>query len=242
MTDGNGASGLKDLIVKFFGPAAEEVGQLAADQVRYFRWQTAVRIVERSKKWAEERGIQPKVVPLRFFLPFLEKCSLEEPESDMADRWSRLLLDAATHYESKHEIYLQLLSSITADEARLLRCMFCSISRWDIFHYDKYSELYHEDWGEDDLSGVKSVEEAIEKLRNPGREIFLFEGKNIPNTNELHLDGFEEAVMFMHLESLNLVRSKTDTFITGKERNFVFYADITPLGYDLISRCEENDD
>lgn len=238
MSDDEGSKGLREIIVKFLGPAASELGELAADHIRYYRWRSAISIVEKARKWANERGIKTDEVPVRFMLPFLERCSLEAEDTAMADRWSTLLVNAVTHYESKFEVYSHILSNITADEAKLLRCMWCKSTEYDVYHYDEYHKSFSRIPDSIDFGEISPKEKDEKSFEKAGRIVFLFQGQDIPNTNEFVLSRFEEGQMLLHLESMNLVRNNTETFLLNKERSFVFYSDITPLGFDLVSTCE----
>jgi len=58
-------------------PVAEATDFLS-DKIRYYRFRSAIRTLERAQEITVQSGITPKELPLKFLVPFLEECSLEE--------------------------------------------------------------------------------------------------------------------------------------------------------------------
>lgn len=104
---------------RLLGPAADAADFLG-DKIRFYRWQSALKTLERAKEIAEERNLELKEVPLKFLVPFLERASCEDTESELIERWSRLLLSAATDFDYSQLTYINVLSNIGPAEARLL--------------------------------------------------------------------------------------------------------------------------
>lgn len=111
------------------GASVTQFSELIADKVRYLRWTSAVRTLERAKTFAEPYGGLAKAPPLKFFLPFMENCSLEENDDEVVDLWARLLVDASRNFGSGHLLFMRILKEITGSEARLLRAICHSTGR-----------------------------------------------------------------------------------------------------------------
>ena len=79
---------------KLVNPPMEELGELLADQVRFFRYKNQVRILSKARELLEREKVDPQRVSLKILVPILEAGSIEENE-DMINRWAALLATAA---------------------------------------------------------------------------------------------------------------------------------------------------
>lgn len=112
-----------DFLQKLLGPAAEAADFLT-EKIRFYRWRSAVRTVERAKQIAQERGVTINPVPAKFLVPFLEKSSLEEEDSPITEEWAKLLVAAADKFNSRFTLYADILSRLGPDDAKMLRSMW----------------------------------------------------------------------------------------------------------------------
>ena len=85
------------------------------------REEVLYQIARKARERLAAEGIQPMPLPNKFLIPFLEKASLEEEDSELVDRWADLLASASAHPDRRHPRYPQILSEITSREARILR-------------------------------------------------------------------------------------------------------------------------
>jgi len=104
------------------GPVAE-AGDFLSDKVRFWRWKSAMKTIERAQVIAGELNISPATVPLKFLVPFIEKASLEH-EDEMTERWARLLVASVQNFDAIHQTYLDILSRISSEEAQILADMY----------------------------------------------------------------------------------------------------------------------
>ncbi len=111
---------LTSAISRTLGSGVEELSQAIADRIRFFRWKSAVRTLEKAREFAEPRGGLENLPPLKFFLPFMENCSLEDSDETVIDMWANLLVSAAMDFEPGHLLFMRILREITGSEARLL--------------------------------------------------------------------------------------------------------------------------
>lgn len=150
------------------GAPSAEVGAALADRIRFRRWKTNVKLLEKAAKFAEERGIDPEAVPVKTLFPLLEKGSLEDPEDeDMIDRWANLLTSSADPNGEVPPSFPEILSQLTSFEARLLNTL-----------YDRATDLPREEWWargivfssvvSDDPNVSQRAQAAIENLYRLG--------------------------------------------------------------------------
>ena len=99
---------------------ATDVADLFSDKVRYFRWRSAMRTLQRAEEIARETNVTPKLVPLKFLVPFLEDASLEEEDSPLTEAWARLLVAASTEFDSVYQAYADVLKKLGPTEVELL--------------------------------------------------------------------------------------------------------------------------
>ncbi len=120
---------LKEIANKFIerviNPPLQEISGLLADQVRFWRYKNQINIIIKAKQFVEEKGIEPKTIPVRTLAPLLEHASWEE-DPDMQAKWSALLANALTS-DYSHDIYssyVEILKQLSPLEAKLLDFLF----------------------------------------------------------------------------------------------------------------------
>lgn len=110
---------LIDAVVDAFSPATETLGALG-DAVRLARVGMAARITTRAKEIADEHGFTLTAPPLKFLVPFYEKASLEEEDSELHEMWSELLVSTSIEFHSENIIFADILSRLSKREADIL--------------------------------------------------------------------------------------------------------------------------
>lgn len=100
-------------------PFTEKRG-LRADQIRLQREDVLLQIAQKAHQRAVYENLQLKPVPNKLLIPLLEKASLESNDELMQERWSSLLLSAATSFDSMQLTFVDILSRMSADELLLL--------------------------------------------------------------------------------------------------------------------------
>jgi hypothetical protein len=111
---------LVDAITDLIRPFSERQG-LKADLIRLHREEVAIEIAKRARRRLEVEKAVPSPIPLKFLIPFLEKASLEDADSFLIDRWADLLVSSSMQPEAAHPRFVQILSELGAEEAKLLR-------------------------------------------------------------------------------------------------------------------------
>jgi hypothetical protein len=91
-----------NFLQRILGPVAEAI-EFLSDKIRFYRFRSAIRTLERAKEITEASGITPKELPLKFLVPFLEDCSLEQEDSPFIEQWAKLLSSASKSAASCHQ-------------------------------------------------------------------------------------------------------------------------------------------
>jgi hypothetical protein len=113
---------------RILGPLAE-IGDLFSEQVRFLRYRSAVKILNRAAEIAKDNGIKPKELPAKFLVPFIEDCSLEEEESPLIEQWAALLASASNGFDPLHVAIKDVLKNISAKEAELVQTLGATIEQ-----------------------------------------------------------------------------------------------------------------
>jgi Abortive infection alpha len=104
---------------KLLGPVAE-AGEILSDKVRFYRWKSSIKTIQRAREIAREHNLEIREVPLKFLVPFMEKSSLEEEDSPLLERWAVLLASSASDTSQAKTIYTDILSRLSAEDVRTL--------------------------------------------------------------------------------------------------------------------------
>jgi hypothetical protein len=111
---------------RILGPLAE-IGDLFSDKVRFLRFKSAAKTLNRAAEIAKEQGISPKAIPMKFLVPFIEDCSLEEEDSPFIEQWATLLASASQAFDPLHVAIKDVLKHISSKEAELIAALGTAI-------------------------------------------------------------------------------------------------------------------
>lgn len=135
------------------GAPLAEASQLITDKIRYIRWKNAVKTLEKAAQFANERNATLSAPHLKFFLPFMEGCSLEEAEGNLVDEWARLLANTSTERSSNALIFTRILREIGSIEAQVMQEIFQNKSDEKQDADEVYQAIGHyQDFGPDVFS------------------------------------------------------------------------------------------
>ena len=102
-------------------PAMKEVGMVVFDQVRSFRYKRQIDTLVKTEKYAKERGIKLKEIPIKILVPLLENASLEDNE-EMQDKWVKMLTNMVdSECNLQNQIFPYILSQISITEFESLK-------------------------------------------------------------------------------------------------------------------------
>lgn len=109
-----------DAFLDAISPFTERRG-LEGDQLRLERKELAAAVARAANETIILQGKTPGYVPPKVLVPLLENASLEEEGSELLDWWTSLLAAASTDIDKQHPIFIEMLSHITAREAKFLQ-------------------------------------------------------------------------------------------------------------------------
>jgi hypothetical protein len=110
------------IVKRMLGPAADEVAQIWADQVRVYRYGRQLKLLEKAEMMAQEAGLTPQAVPPKILFPLLEGASFEDDEN-LHTMWAALLANAASpdNFNKVRPGFVDALRNMASDEALLLK-------------------------------------------------------------------------------------------------------------------------
>ncbi|MDZ7830282.1 MAG: hypothetical protein U5L07_00865 [Desulfobacterales bacterium] len=127
---------LIDTLVDIIRPFSEKRG-LKADLIRLQREEVAITIMQRAREKLRLSGTTQHPIPNKILLPILEKSSLEEPKSELIDKWSNLLASTAMNPNVKAIAFADILSAIGSEQAILIEKI--ATPRWRVLPQNQLS-------------------------------------------------------------------------------------------------------
>jgi hypothetical protein len=186
---------LSNALGEIIGSGSKELGEALADRVRYFRWRSAVSIMEKAKKFAKERGVKARHIPLGFLIPFIEQSSLIDEESELSEMWANLLVSSMSEYSAEMIAFTKMLSELTPRGAKILRYLMNQ-------EKGQYSRLVHPE-----TTTTRHIKEVIEDEFDPHD----VEGSGQRVVGALTMNGF--SLMVLNVE----VGGESSDFVTEFE-------------------------
>ncbi len=111
---------LLDAITDIIRPFSEKRG-LRADQLRLQREEVLIEITRSARRRLQLEGREPSQVPSKFLVPYLEKASAEDvTDGQMKEMWAALLVRATEDHTSLHNIFIEVLGTISGKDARCI--------------------------------------------------------------------------------------------------------------------------
>lgn len=226
---------------RLLGPVAEAADFLS-DKIRFMRWKSAQRTLELAEDIAYERGIEVKEVPVKFLVPFLEKCSLEEENSDLVVKWAELLATAIGEYDNKLISYTDILAQLGPEDVKLLEEM------WDKTDPLKMGNALHMAAMYGRFDSSDALLNFHEFTSEPGSEVDADGRSMMCGVIAVRKDNEENFIMqtgsYLHdykeftLERLGLVKVMADkTRLDEDHDSFFLKSQLTPLGYHFVKAC-----
>lgn len=190
-----------------------KVGDCVVDALSYFRWNNAVKFLDKYIEKKKQRNLEGKETPLppKFLIEILEN-AFNEDNQNMQDEWNNLLLnwqDPDKNCDKKY-MYIDLLKNLDINEIKLLK----------IISKDRNFEMI--------LSNKNAYydKNAIQQTLNLTEEEY-----EIVMLNLFRLGICESLKSTGNVMSIGNLQVKADAGIE-KIR-------VTRLGYNLIKNCEE---
>lgn len=220
-------------ITKLLSPFTE-VMAFIGDHVRLARIDVLANTLEKAKIIADEHEIEIQALPNKFLLPFVEKASYEDVNSEMTDRWASLLVSGSENPDEAHPAFTDILSQIGPREAKLLRNIWISNKKKQVNQLETLWQIHAQ---KNDASAVH----FLSFLGEPPKNSFLvhaetFQGE-FPDYAGLKVENIKSIQI---LERQNLIKLiVTNNFDLEGKQSICIYAVLTPLGFDFTEACEK---
>jgi hypothetical protein len=198
-------------------------------------------------------GSTPGAIPNKFLVPFMEKASLEDADSELIEKWTSLLQAAAEDFKPHMTRFISMLAELGPAEIKLLHkiCRANRNSRPVTFVQDvpiafASMEIVRSISGAIGLS--KSARENIDKIIRdielPGG-IIRYVAINDRRDEEKFSENFhpefdrDDEISFSLLQSLGLIN--WHQYIFEDRKFFSWYGEaiaLTPFGLEFVLSCD----
>ena len=225
------------LLGQVFGPAGQ-AGEWLSDKIRFFRFKSALKTLKKAKEIVENEEITLKEIPIKFLVPFLEKCSLEDEDSELINQWANLLVSAGSEYKANHPAFVDILSQISPSEAMLLKRI------WEIRKSRGYDslKLILELYEQKTVSYYGKKPVSIDEWEEKG---FLVMAGSSPGSlgdrrDTVMADQNIRSLQLLERQNLIKIQTVSGEHVTTNKEVFVVNAVLTPLGFEFVSSCERS--
>lgn len=115
-----------------FSPVTESLG-LLGDMIKARRQKNTLFAFEQIKKICDDRNLKLTPTPPKFFLEWIDGCSLEDADETVFNMWLELFVKAASEkfYSGNNLIFMRILREITQKEAELLMYIAPTFSSYE---------------------------------------------------------------------------------------------------------------
>jgi abortive infection alpha-like protein len=239
--------------------AALKADQLAhkRELLRLQQEETLTEIATRVRARIKAKRLE-KPVPIKFLVPFLEKASLEEPDSELVNLWAALLVSAAEDYDPHFIHFTNIISQMSGRQAQIFIDVIATDAAneldlslealWSGFLHNFLQGFLSQNFKsrQPKPNTLEAMWQFLEEaLNNVGTEIVhveledLNEGKieigSIPGSN--YLD--ERETDFAILDAIGLIRYVDTGYfnLSARWRMKVVFYYVTKLGRDFAKAC-----
>jgi hypothetical protein len=240
---------------RILGPLAE-IGDLFSDKVRFLRFKSAAKTLNRAAEIAKENGISPSTIPMKFLVPFIEDCSLEEEDSPFIEQWAALLASASKGFNPLHVAIRDVLKNISSKEAELVGALGRAIQP-KLFE-DKVSSHQIMDHIDVNIQGIigyharkfkiampdSYIDRMLRELTRAVPVIPIFYHipmqSGVTKTIDTTYAGADRGSIFL-LERLEILKSEEARFQLSDDPDIsdvvISYAKLTAFGVEVFREC-----
>lgn len=243
-----------DAMTDLLRPFSEGLGYVG-DLIRLQREKVLREIAKRAKERLDSIDGQPKPIPQKFFVPLLQKASLESlDDTILIDMWANLIVTAATSEVQMLGQYVEILSHLVPAQVRILDKMLdCADGQTKSGHLIDNHYILNQTGLPNNIAEFADIEDAeefadslIEALSLKGVAIDCI---NVFYRDKRHGDGFSvgspdgiysdaQYFDFENLVRLGLIeRVEVKQHKIGRFDIDVHYYTATPVGIDLFACC-----
>lgn len=187
----------------------EEIGLLLQDAIRDYRFKNQVNMLMRTEEFLEQKGLSPRVLPLKLVYNLLDKASLED-DPDLQGRWAALLANALDpNYEVNwFPTFSHILSQLTPVECRVL----------DQLHRISSYEVERNVW--------EPIEDAVVASLGITSETYAVAESNLIRLNLIDIPGRTDHMGGLGASAVR--RSRTEFSLTALGQAFIESCTVKP--------------
>jgi len=119
---------VKELVLRAFGPLADQIGDILGDYGRQYRVRQLSKILAKTKRIADKAGIEINLVPPRILLPAVHFASLESDDA-LQEKWAALLASTSAEPDRIPPSFPDILHSLSPAEVRFLDRAFDNVTQ-----------------------------------------------------------------------------------------------------------------
>jgi hypothetical protein len=244
---------LVDALTDIIRPFSEKRG-LKADILRLQREEVLIQIGQLARQRALEENVAPNPLPNKFLVPFLEKSSTEEVDSELVERWANLLLSASKNFNSRYILYTNILSNLGPEDVKFLDGMVkenrgtSSIAGYarhfdetpGLFSLEEIKERFESSFDDDLHTDEETMLAIINEFEWPG---VYFRYIEFLDQNDKHRSISKAGAGFPHSEQFPISALESQGLIRTygiRPRNTLSNVEIcaiTYLGSDFYKAC-----
>lgn len=101
---------------------ANEVGQYIADKIRFLRYKSLMKILQKAADFSKKEGVKLDAPAIKFLVPLAEAASLEDEDDDEIHQlWANLLSSSSDLKVGEGLLYINFLKNIGRREVEFLK-------------------------------------------------------------------------------------------------------------------------
>jgi hypothetical protein len=223
--------------------------------------ETLAEIARRAMPRIEALRKPIKPVPAKFLVPFLEKASLEEPDSRLVELWASLLVSAAKDYNPHFVHFANIISQLSAPQAKIFEAMIgpegphaVFVSLESAMNFE-FLHNFLQEFVRERFEAYPSQPSNVDEMWRFMEDLLEIQGIEIEHIDIDDLSekapyvgglpaysGFKDDLQtdFLILETLRLIKYVDTGFfdVADRWRVKVMFYHVTPLGITFAKACD----
>lgn len=216
-------SNLGKYAARLFNESSECIVGILSDRLKFIRWERQLRLYDRWREIASERGvaIEPGILTPKLAIPMIESASLEEND-ELQDIWARLLVSAMdpAHKHKVRAAFIQIIRELEALDALTLSSI-----------YDLYYNVITNDRHR---LPTTSTSFGIKKI-----DILFIQPKSTEKYEEIMDNLFRMRLCAPYIENTDMMIVENGEFSQRNSSNVREYEEVslTALGISFVETC-----
>jgi hypothetical protein len=221
---------LSDFFDKYLGSPAVQMGEIAGDWMKYFRYKNMLAIFDKVQKLHRQRKLAGKPIPLsqRIAIPLLEAASAEDDET-LQELWANLITNSTDPSTSGqlHPSFIEIIKQLTPYEAKIIQ-LFSKAARFPTI----YVAIVRIDLESTDTTVI--YYNIYAQYINACSQIGILD----ENVARMHLDNLKRlGIVEIGFNTIQSVMKSPKELINNIVQERHEYLAVTQLGMQFINSC-----